>query len=491
MRGSFKAVRALVGLLGLLALAVAPARGQADLTRYVAMGDSLTAAFSSGGLHIDGQRNGYARLVSEQARGTRAPFEQPLMTDPGIPAVTQLRSLAPLTLAPKAGLGSPINLTLPRPYDNLAVPGANLSDLLQTRTDQGGLHDLILRGIGTQLEQALLLEPTFVSLWIGSNDALRAATSGVVLDGVTLTPAAQFAAQFNSLLQTLVANGVSGGVVATVPSVTTIPFVTTLPPVLVNPASGEPVFVNGAPVPLLGPDGPLSASDHVLLTASTLLARGDGVPAALGGSGAPLPDNVILNRVETAQIEARVADYNTVIRQAAADVGFAVTDAAAVFEEVAREGVLFGGARFTTDFLTGGLFSLDGVHPSPIGYAIAANAFIRAINQTYGNKIREVDLAAFAFEGRGVLPGAGPAAVPTATFGTLVYTQRAYRNLRFGLGVPSPKKLLRLKRRALEKSREELEKKQRRRPRYKMPPEPRLAAWPAARVRVIDPSPAF
>ena len=34
----------------------------------------------------------------------------------------------------------------------------------------------------------------------------------------------------------------------------------------------------------------------------------------------------------------------------------------------------------TTTFASGNLFSLDGVHPTPRGYAVVANEFIRVIN---------------------------------------------------------------------------------------------------------------
>ncbi len=447
--------------------------GSADLTRYVALGDSLTAGFSSGSLHIDGQRSSYPKLIAEQSRRSVIPFEQPLVTDPGLPAVSVLASLDPLTIAPRAGLGSPINLTLPRPYDNLAVPGARVGDVLRTVTDNGGLHDLILRGIGTQLEQGIALEPAFVTVWIGSNDALRAVGTGMVIEGVTLTPLESFENDYRQLLGALVESGVGGGAVATLPSVTSIPFVTTLPPVVIHPATGEPVLVNGAPVPLLGPDGPLSAGDFVLLTASTLLARGDGVPAALGGSGRALPDQVVLSASEAAAVTERLDGFNTVIRSAAADAGWAVADMHALFEDVRRNGLLLGGVEFSTDFLTGGLFSLDGVHASPLGYALAANEFLEAINDQYGGSIPGVDLASFAFGERGILPGARPVEAEelAGAASQVRFSRASFDALRLGLGIPRIKKLIRLKRK--------LERKQRRLQRLKQQP----VKAPALRVR--------
>jgi len=46
-------------------------------------------------------------------------------------------------------------------------------------------------------------------------------------------------------------------------------------------------------------------------------------------------------------------------------------------------------------FITGGVFSLDGVHLTPRGNAIAADEFIKAINDKYGSKIPLLDVSTF------------------------------------------------------------------------------------------------
>ena len=52
-----------------------------------------------------------------------------------------------------------------------------------------------------------------------------------------------------------------------------------------------------------------------------------------------------------------------------------------------------GDRRLTTDFL-GGLFSLDGIHPTNTGYAIIANEFIKALNHRFHAGIPPVDVEA-------------------------------------------------------------------------------------------------
>src|SRR6185503_10126207 len=148
LRSRFAAALALVVLCLVPAAAFAVDTGSADFTRYVALGDSLTAGFCSGGLVRNCQLGSYPLLVFAQATG-RSPqdaagvFQQPLVSTPGIsgqsvcrnPAsplfpcgVLRLVSLAGVspTILPIPGQAVPQNLTLPRPYDNLGVPGATV-----------------------------------------------------------------------------------------------------------------------------------------------------------------------------------------------------------------------------------------------------------------------------------------------------------------------------------------------------------------------------
>jgi lysophospholipase L1-like esterase len=427
-------------LAGVLALALilplaafAQGTGTANFSRYVAIGDSLTAAFMSGGLGRTAQLNSYPILIFRQATGQTAGFEQPYVSDPGIPAVLELKSLSPLTIGPKPGSGQPLNLNLQRPYNNLAVPGADVHDVVATVTDNGGLHDLILRRLGTQLQQALALQPTFVTLWIGNNDVLGAALSGRVIEGVTITPVAQFEADFKTVVNAI--NGAGARMaMANIPDVTGIPYVTTIPFVLVNPATNQPVIINGNPVPLIGPNGLLTANDRVLLTARAELAQGKGIPVALGGSGQPLSDAVVLSASEIATINARVAAYNNIIRSEATRVNAAFVDINATFNDVATRGINVGGITFTENFLTGGVFSYDGVHPTAFGYAFVANLFIDAINGQFGGDIPLVNLLPFMF---GPSRSTAALAMPDGSDATL--THSAIRNLFWALDVKTKK----------------------------------------------------
>jgi lysophospholipase L1-like esterase len=394
------------------------ATGSADFTRYVALGDSLTAGFESGALVRTHQANSYPILIFRQATGRATGFEQPLVSEPGLPGVLKLNSLVPrIVIAPTPGQGQPINLNLPRPYDNMAVPGARLHDLL-TKTQSTSATDptdLILRGQrATQLQQGLSLRPTFVTLWIGSNDVLGAATSGIVVDGVTLTPAAQFDSEYRQVAAAIAATGAKMAV-ANIPDVTSIPFITTVSRFVTLP--------NGQTVTLVGPNGPLQAGDFVLLPASSDIAQGRGIP----GLGPPLGDNQVLSAAEAATIQSRINAYNATIVAVANERNAAFIDANAELRRIATTGVQVGGITYRSSFLTGGVFSYDGVHPTDFGYAYVANVFIDAINAKFGGEIPLVDLYPFVF---------GTAKQATAESADFVFTRDAGRNLLLSLGVP-------------------------------------------------------
>lgn len=410
--------------VGALALAVAATSGaQVDFARYVALGDSLTAGVASFGLEESVQKGSYPALLARQA-GVAASFQQPTVSFPGLPTTLELKALAVTsqgispTISPRPGVGQPTNATLARPYNNLGMDGAKTADILNIKGAITNLAadlqryaagevgkvvysaDLVLRnGQNTAVELALAQQPTFLTVWAGNNDVLGAALVGVAMDGVTMTTPAEFAQQYGALLGALRAGAPSAKiVVATIPDVTSIPYVFTVKPYLVNPATGQKI-------PLIGEAGLLTENDFLLLGASSLLARGIGIPVAAGGTGQPLPEGkvdqnglqagVILRAAEVQAIRKRTAELNAIIRSTAAAAGARVVDIHAVFEDVHLHGRVVGGVRLGSAFLTGGIFSYDGVHPQSLGYALVANEFIRVINGELGGNLPEVSLREF------------------------------------------------------------------------------------------------
>ena len=70
-------------------------------------------------------------------------------------------------------------------------------------------------------------------------------------------------------------------------------------------------------------------------------------------------------------------------------------DINALFKGVKANGVTINGFPATANFL-GGLFSLDGIHPTNTAYALIANDVIDALNAKIHTSIPDVDVSAVA-----------------------------------------------------------------------------------------------
>jgi lysophospholipase L1-like esterase len=243
--------------------------GQADFTRYVAVGNSLTAGYMDGTVCRVGQTYSYPNLLAQQfALVGGGAFTQPSFAEDvnnlggilGVPgfnrrlvldatqvnpngtvgAVEQITGVTTITLTPQA-----------KAYNNMGVPGAKSFHLLLP--GYGALNPYFARhatsSTATVMADAMTKNPTFFTNWIGSNDVLAYATAGgAQADGVTpaadhnttgnvnpltygfndITNSTYFNGVYTNIINTLTINGAKG-VVCTIPSVTSIPYFTTVP----------------------------------------------------------------------------------------------------------------------------------------------------------------------------------------------------------------------------------------------------------------------
>jgi len=376
-----------------------PKPGNATFSTYASMGTSITAGTESGGLVVHHQVHSYAALFARQA-GASA-FTEPTVSADGLPPLLQIVSLSPLLISNQGRTpGTPTNLAQPTTYHNMGVPGAILFDAADSTFYYGGLpgrtsaaFDLVVRRRpGSILRQVAQLSPTFVSLEYGANEVLGPATRG--LGNVVPDPTTFQGLLHNTIdsVQVLMPNAKMA--ILNVPDVTTIPFFTTFPPFTISLQTGQPV-------PLIGPNGPLTAGDFVLLTAAAHLATGDGIPVggynyvnpAAPGTGNPLTDADVLSASEAASIKAAVDGYNTAIRTEAGAAGAALVDMHGLLQTAATVGLDYQGTVYNADFVTGGLFSLDGIHPNDLAHGFLANTMIEAVNATFGTGIPSVNLS--------------------------------------------------------------------------------------------------
>jgi phospholipase/lecithinase/hemolysin len=208
------------------------------------------------------------------------------------------------------------------------------------------------------------LKPTTAILWIGSNDALFS-----ILFGGAPTDRLTFSG-LHSLATTTMAQASGHLVVANIPDVTLTPYLTSVPKL---------ADILSLPLPTVYAVFGLHPGDMVTPYAFETIQ-------AMGSSLSVLPDSdsqgpVVIRAATLSQIRAAVLGYNAVIAAEAAANGATLVDIYSLINDLAANGVVVGGQKLTTEFM-GGLFSLDGIHPTNTAYAIIANEFIKTMNRS-------------------------------------------------------------------------------------------------------------
>jgi GDSL-like Lipase/Acylhydrolase len=431
--------------------------GTADFSKYVALGDSFAAGFSDNALFISGQEGAYPNIIAQQfALVGGGEFTTPFMNDDigGFSSGgTQIPQFGPrLYLAtgnvptPVPGVSSTeISSHLSGTFNNMGIPGARSFHLTFPGYGSSAGNPYFARFASTPtatvVEDALAQNPTFFSLWIGGNDVLGYATSGGV-NPADITPPATFNAVYNSIVNQMTAGG-RKGVVANLPYVSSLPYFTTVPynPVPLDSAtaallnSGYATYNNGLlyaqSVGLLTADEvarrtitfSASATNRVVIidsyltdlsaynipsyrqtTAEDLVvlpARGfigttvGGNPLQINGVSVPLADQWVLSKNEIEEVRIATDAYNVTIQTAANEYDLAFVDTKAAMSQLSTTGIVSNGYTMTSTYVTGNSFSLDGVHPSPKGYALIANLFLQAINAKYKSNFKGVNLGQY------------------------------------------------------------------------------------------------
>lgn len=314
-------------------------------------------------------------------------------------------------------------------------------------------------GASTILGDAAAVGGSFFSLWIGNNDVLGWAISGgtapdaevtpgaEALSTATLTSEAAFRASYDAIMSTLRAGGAKGAI-ATIPEVSTIPFFRAIPYNAIPLDEATAAATSGAYAAYNGGLGAVNAggvpgltlSDEELALRTIAFAAGanavvveddqltdlsaiglpnirqlqqgelltlsaarvlgtladPNVPTSVIGVGVALGDQYTLTGDEQTTISARIALFNSIIKEYAADGEVAVVDAHGIFLGIALGGgYKIDGLTLSPDFSPNGIFSTDGVHPNARGSAIIANSFIDAINATFKASLDNADVVSF------------------------------------------------------------------------------------------------
>ncbi|WP_020403253.1 SGNH/GDSL hydrolase family protein [Gracilimonas tropica] len=229
--------------------------GEADLSNYVAIGNSLTAGYMDAALYDAGQQNSIAALMNSQFEvvGGTDSFNQPdINSENGFNTAvenpnSQLGVLGRFKLDTNIPGPSPvINGDPISPYsgttadlNNFGVPGIQVGQLLTPATGgpnspQNPAYSPFYARFAsnpsqdgqtgsTILQDAISAEPTFFSLWIGNNDVLGYTISGATNDAI-FTSTADYQTRFSAVINSLMQVPDLKGVVLDIPPILAIPY---------------------------------------------------------------------------------------------------------------------------------------------------------------------------------------------------------------------------------------------------------------------------
>jgi len=412
--------------------------GGADFTKYVAIGNSLTAGYTDGDLFKSGQENSYPSMLAYQMQAAGGgEFKQPMMLDEygfGKRLLLDVSRPGPVPADGTPNQGNYASIADQGPFNNMGVPGAKSFHLITPgyATLNPYFGRFATGSMSTVLEDAAAQQPTFFSCWIGANDVLTYALAGGAADSVT--DINTFSYSVNLILQTMTANGAKG-VVANIPEITSIPYFTFMNTQLpyaglvldaeqaatlnyayasfeqylesvvgitwsygFNFVEGPNAFVvEDETLPLPAPFNvrQMTAGELFLLTLPTdsLMNHGMGSVNQAGTQPVPygIPDKYFISIAEKTEIHDAITEYNKVLDNLATTYGLAFVDMHSKMNEAATTGIEWDGITFTSTFIYGNAFSLDGVHMTGKGYALATNFFIKEINDTYKSQIKYVN----------------------------------------------------------------------------------------------------
>ena len=117
---------------------------------------------------------------------------------------------------------------------------------------------------------------------------------------------------------------------------------------------------------------------------------------SVNGVTFPFADGGVLTEQETARVITATDAYNASVDAICTQYDLAKVDLRVILEGASQSGIMFDDFMMTTQFVMGGLVSLDGVHFTARGYALMANAFLEAIDAKYGSNFIEAGQRAYA-----------------------------------------------------------------------------------------------
>jgi len=459
--------------------------GNIDLTNYIAVGDNYSAGFMNGALYTSGQANSFPAILSKKfvLVSKNIEFLQPVVSSENgynpiasEPAhlygrwiykfsnVTDEDPILRLTpgelLKPFTGEKNNIN--------NFSVPLVKSFQLDRADLSENIYYERFASdpGTGTLLNDIKSANPSFFTLWLGMYDVLNYAMSGGSgevdppsdpdqIQEYDLTPADVFEVSISEIIEGLLENPETKGVIATLPYISDLPFFyfrpynfmrlggsklsqarnfatpfnmavfahnldpdnekrslldfndngATLYPqplVVVDESLCDAIYPDGSPLPKIRQ---LTEEELVLFTISeTEVNQGDL------GSIIPVGEELYISKNQFHELRTRIDSYNQIINALADEYNgrIVVVDLNSIIHEISITGKIDAWGQLTTQdqfdyngvplgarFEYNSIFSLDGLHFNSRGNAFIANQFIRKMNDNFGSNIPLIDINQF------------------------------------------------------------------------------------------------
>lgn len=410
--------------------------GDVNAAKFIAIGTNNTGGYSNDALNYTGQQNNYAAILATQfSMVTEIGFKQPLVSSGsvGVNSIGQsalklgyktdckgVTSLSPIRIGASGDLTQWSSVAGQGPFNNLGVPelsalNLNTAGYGNSANGAGNYNPYFSRFASSEatasvLSDALAQNPTFFTFMVGDFDILTYAKSGGTSGPIAPASGSEgvgFDGSIEAAISALTGNGARGAI-ANIPDVTKYPYFNTIPynglTLDADNAATLNLLYDSYGISFVEGENPFIMYDSSAPNGLRPIAEGELVLLSLPldsvkchgmGTLNPFRDEFVLTLDEINEIKTKIDEYNSAITSIGQTYGLAIADVNSLISEL-KTGTIYNGVSMSASFVTGGAYSLDGIQLNPIGQALLANQFIKAINATYNANIPHASVTQYS-----------------------------------------------------------------------------------------------
>jgi len=383
-------------------------KGQEAFERYVSLGTSVSMGYMNEGVYFETQQTAWPALLAHQAFAQR--FTEPLLQGPGCYSPI----IPPISLGPKRLSGATYPATASGdlvcaliantllPANNVAVDGATTYHALRVTPESTAttpttvdsdqrkrLYRAILPSGASQVKSMMVQNPTLVSVELGSNEALRTVTGGILIAAAayrqpdntfTYFPTSLWQPQYDAIVDSVVKTGAKALLVS-------VPLI----PNIVGVYPGDDFYQDRAAFASFGITVAADCNGNtnsIFAFGKVLSALAATKPNTFSCTDNPAAADFILTPSDTTFVNGLIRTMNSHIQQEASTHGWAYLELNTALADFIARKTHFSLSNFLScNRPFGQYIGLDGVHPTADGQQAIANAAADALNATYGFEI--------------------------------------------------------------------------------------------------------